>query len=231
MARLGALSYGWLVGGILLTAGTVFAIVFLPIQLSGEGVGSCNNTAAPLDLTGQYNGTFSCEGVNDGGSFVAGGTNNIWTIYHDTADNTLVLTDTTTGHTYAGVVPEGTNTRGNREVAVWTGHVPYFLVGRWEVLRRCYSGGVNEFSVNLMGQSIAGGELSMEGPKAVKTCAERLTRFSIAVPPTPAPTAEPTMMITAAPTPQPTPAPTAEPTTAAPTMTMAGVPTPIPTPP
>jgi hypothetical protein len=184
-----AASVAWTVAGIVGILAVIAGIVLIPVTIGDNLIGPCNDTEVPLDITGVYNGTFSCEGVGDSGTFTESDADNVWTIYHNTGTGLVEMTDTSTGHAYKGAVPNEANLRGNRELAFYTGHVPYFEVGRWEILRTCTANRTTLVTIRLMGQSIVAGD---DPTKVTKTCTERLTLTTTDVPPTPAPTAAPT---------------------------------------
>ena len=183
---------------IILTGGAIAAIVLIPVTLDGEQIGGCNNTVLPLNLTGMFNSTFTCTGVDMNGPFNEGPSARQIIIEHNVVEGLVQATDGTTS--YQGYVPAGANLRGSRELSLLAGHPIDFEIGRFEVFRRCTANQATEVSLMIMGERVVTGEICPARRRSVcenkfsKTCTEKLVRVSVDIPPgtfTEAPTPAP----------------------------------------
>ena len=182
---------------ILLTGGTIAAIVLIPVSILDDAVGDCNNTVLAFNVTGTYTSVISCSGVNQLGPYTEGPTTRTLYIKHDLTYDTVMATDNTTD--YQGYIISGGNLQGAREMGFYDDQGPTYSTGRFEAWRRCTANKTTEVSLLMMGQRIVTGETCLARrrnscPKFTKTCTERLTRTSKNYPPG---------TFTAAPTPVP----------------------------
>lgn len=201
----------WLILGIAVVAGGVVAVILIPQNISDEVQIPCDSMVSPLNVSGTYTGSYSCDGVNDSGVFTETGNDSVFYVEQSTF-NTVRIYDNSTGITYMGVIPMSANMAGRPEIGFWSSMPSE--TGRWEVLQTCFASNGTIARVVLSGTSIQAGTDPDTSEAYTETCFDRIERTDETVPggifpPTAAPTLSPTSA--------PTSAPTAAPTTAAPT--------------